>query len=173
MSSSRPKSAIIIIGALLLVIIGFTLGTTVMSTSASTVYLLPKEQSAPAQISNPATDNERSFYDIYNRVSPSVVSISVRGTSGGAEFGASGIRFDAVDVLDPDFVRDMCAACREDRPSRWWTCAVRCSHVPPSRPAAAPSRFRLGPKQPQPGLEPVLPAPGQSLSVAPPPQMIA
>ncbi len=93
MSSSRPKRAIFVIGALLLVILGFTLGTTVMSTSASTVYLLPKEQAAPAQISSPATDNERSLYDIYNRVSPSVVSISVRGTSGGAEFGASGTGF--------------------------------------------------------------------------------
>ncbi len=35
------------------------------------------------------------------------------------EFGASGIRFDAVDVLDPDFVRDMCAACRETDPDCW------------------------------------------------------
>lgn len=93
MSSNRPKRAIMVIGALLLVILGFALGTTVMSTSASSVYLLPKEQAAPAQISSPATDNERSFYDIYNRVSPSVVSINVQGTSGGAEFGASGTGF--------------------------------------------------------------------------------
>ena len=35
------------------------------------------------------------------------------------EFGASGIRFDAVDVLDPDFVREMCATCREIDPDCW------------------------------------------------------
>lgn len=94
MSSSGPKRAVFIIGALLLVIMGFVLGTTVMSTSASTVYLMPREQTAPIQISSPATENERSLYDIYNRVSPSVVSISVRGQSGdGSQFGASGTGF--------------------------------------------------------------------------------
>ena len=93
MSSNRPKRMTMVVGALLLVMIGFVLGTTVMSTSASTVYLAPREQAVPAQISSPATDSERSFYDIYNRVSPSVVSINVRGTSGGSEFGASGTGF--------------------------------------------------------------------------------
>jgi glycosidase len=34
-------------------------------------------------------------------------------------FGASGIRFDAVDVLDHDFVRAMCAHCREVAPDCW------------------------------------------------------
>jgi glycosidase len=35
------------------------------------------------------------------------------------EFGANGIRFDAVDVLDPDFVRAICATCREVEPDCW------------------------------------------------------
>jgi glycosidase len=42
---------------------------------------------------------------------------SVRGWF--TEFGASGIRFDAVDVLDPDFVRAICGFCREIDPDCW------------------------------------------------------
>ena len=79
MSSNRPKRGLFVIAALLLVALGFVIGTTVTSTSASSVYLLPKQQAAPTQAASPSTENERYFSDIYNRVSPSVVSINVTG----------------------------------------------------------------------------------------------
>ncbi len=94
MSSNRPKRALLIVVALFLVAFGFVIGTTVMSTSASSVYLLPKQQATAIPVSLPATENERYFSDIYNRVSPSVVSINVSGTSAdGSQFGASGTGF--------------------------------------------------------------------------------
>ncbi len=94
MSSNRPKQALILVIALFLVAFGFVIGTTVMSTSASSVYLLPKQQVTAVPVSLPVTENERYFADIYNRVSPSVVSINVSGTSAdGSQFGASGTGF--------------------------------------------------------------------------------
>jgi S1-C subfamily serine protease len=94
MSSNRPKRALFIVIALCLVAFGFVIGTTVMSTSASSVYLLPQQQITAIPVSLPATENERYFSDIYNRVSPSVVSINVNGTStDGSQFGASGTGF--------------------------------------------------------------------------------
>ena len=94
MSSNRPKRVLLIVIALFLVAFGFVIGTTVMSTSASSVYLLPKQQVTAIPVSLPATENERYFSDIYNRVSPSVVSINVSGTStDGSQFGASGTGF--------------------------------------------------------------------------------
>ncbi|MBA3870582.1 MAG: trypsin-like peptidase domain-containing protein [Anaerolineae bacterium] len=94
MSSNHPKRALFIVGALLLVAIGFVIGTTVMSTSASSVYLLPQQQATAVPVSAATTENERYFSDIYNRVSPSVVSINVSGTSSdGSQFGASGTGF--------------------------------------------------------------------------------
>jgi len=94
MSSNRPKRLLYIVAALFLVAIGFAIGTTVMSTSASSVYLLPQQQVTAVPVSLPITENERYFSDIYNRVSPSVVSINVSGTSAdGSQFGASGTGF--------------------------------------------------------------------------------
>jgi len=94
MSSNRPKRALFIVAALFLVAFGFVIGTTVMSTSASSVYLLPQQQATAIPVSLPVTENERYFSDIYNRVSPSVVSINVSGTSSdGSQFGASGTGF--------------------------------------------------------------------------------
>ncbi|MEP6986950.1 MAG: trypsin-like peptidase domain-containing protein, partial [Chloroflexota bacterium] len=94
MSSNHPKRALFIVGALLLVAFGFVIGTTVMSTSASSVYLLPQQQATAVPVSAATTENERYFSDIYNRVSPSVVSINVSGTSSdGSQFGASGTGF--------------------------------------------------------------------------------
>ncbi len=94
MSSNRPKRALFLVIALFLVAFGFVIGTTVMSTSASSVYLLPQQQATAIPVSLPATENERYFSDIYNRVSPSVVSINVSGTSSdGSQFGASGTGF--------------------------------------------------------------------------------
>jgi len=94
MSSNRPKRLLYIVAALFLVAIGFAIGTTVMSTSASSVYLLPQQQVTAVPVSLPVTENERYFSDIYNRVSPSVVSINVSGTSAdGSQFGASGTGF--------------------------------------------------------------------------------
>lgn len=93
MSSNRPKRALLMVAALLLVAFGFVIGTTVTSTSASSVYLLPKQQATAVPV-QPVTENERYFADIYNHVSPSVVSISVSGTStDGSQFGASGTGF--------------------------------------------------------------------------------
>jgi len=94
MSSNRPKRLLLIVVALFLVAFGFVIGTTVMSTSASSVYLLPKQQVTAVPVSLPVTENERYFADIYNKVSPSVVSINVSGTSSdGSQFGASGTGF--------------------------------------------------------------------------------
>ncbi len=93
MSSNHPKRALLMVAALLLVAFGFVIGTTVTSTSASSVYLLPKQQATAVPV-QPITENERYFADIYNHVSPSVVSINVSGTStDGSQFGASGTGF--------------------------------------------------------------------------------
>lgn len=94
MHSSRTKRTIWTIGALLLVVLGFVIGTTVASTAARSVYLAPRQQATPAPVMNPITESERFFSDIYNRVSPSVVSINVSGASSdGSQFGASGTGF--------------------------------------------------------------------------------
>lgn len=94
MPSNRPKQMLFAVVGLFLVAFGFIIGTTVMSTSASSVYLLPQQQATAVPVSAPVTENERYFADIYNRVSPSVVSINVSGTNqDGTQFGASGTGF--------------------------------------------------------------------------------
>ncbi len=99
MHSNYPKRAMVLVAALVLVAIGFVIGTTVVSTSASSVYIVPQPQVAQVQTSTPSTEGERYFSEIYNRVSPSVVSINVSGTSlDGSQFGASGTGF----VIDKD-----------------------------------------------------------------------
>jgi 2-alkenal reductase len=80
--------------AVILVGLGFGLGTAVIRTHANTlpvapVVFSPQEQTAP----DPVTENERIFSDIYTRVSPSVVSISVAGEIGQQEFAAGGTGF--------------------------------------------------------------------------------
>lgn len=93
MSTHHVKRGAVVIGALLLVTFGFMLGTTVMNTAASP-NPLPVRQATSAQVVNPLLDSERYFADIYTRVSPSVVSISVSGTTGnGQDFAAGGTGF--------------------------------------------------------------------------------
>jgi 2-alkenal reductase len=80
------------IAALILVAFGFVLGTAVLNTSAGTVRFVEQPIEA-AQVIDPVTENERYFADIYNRVSPSVVSINVVGTSGRQTFSGGGTGF--------------------------------------------------------------------------------
>jgi 2-alkenal reductase len=92
LASIRNKGAVLV-GALLLVAFGFVLGTAVLNSSASPhTFVAPiVQQSQPRA---PITDEERYFSDIYNRVSPSVVSISVTGVSDNlGAFAASGTGF--------------------------------------------------------------------------------
>lgn len=94
MPNNRPKQILFVVIGLFLVAFGFIIGTTVISTSASSVYLLPQQQATAVPVSVPVTENERFFSGIYSRVSPSVVSINVSGTaSDGSQFGASGTGF--------------------------------------------------------------------------------
>jgi 2-alkenal reductase len=86
------KRATVILGALLLIAFGFVLGTSVLNTTASSVRFITQAQ-APIHGANPITENERYFADIYNRLSPSVVSINVTGTAGNRQFEASGTGF--------------------------------------------------------------------------------
>ncbi|MEZ4667196.1 MAG: trypsin-like peptidase domain-containing protein [Anaerolineae bacterium] len=82
----------VVVAAILLVAFGFVIGSTAMSTSASP-NLLPSQQPVSAPI-NPILESERYFADIYSKVSPSVVSISVSGTtSSGQDFAAGGTGF--------------------------------------------------------------------------------
>jgi 2-alkenal reductase len=88
MSSKMMKRAAILVAGLLLVVFGFVLGTAVINTSASPAPFVPVAV-APVQVSVPSTESERLFAEIYGRVSPSVVSISVRGEA----FESSGTGF--------------------------------------------------------------------------------
>jgi 2-alkenal reductase len=78
--------------AILLIAFGFILGTTALRTTAGSA-LFVAQPDAQLHIPDPITENERFFASIYNRVSPSVVSISVIGTSQGNSFSASGTGF--------------------------------------------------------------------------------
>ncbi|MBL8160485.1 MAG: trypsin-like peptidase domain-containing protein [Anaerolineae bacterium] len=86
------QRVIVGIVALILVAFGFALGTTVLNTSAGSVRFV-EQPIEPAQVIDPVTENERYFADIYNRVSPSVVSINVVGTSGRQSFSGGGTGF--------------------------------------------------------------------------------
>ncbi|MBZ0290470.1 MAG: trypsin-like peptidase domain-containing protein [Anaerolineae bacterium] len=84
--------AALAITALLLVVFGFMSGTLVMRSTAAPL-------TAQDQPRNPITDEEKYFSQIFNQVSPSVVSISITGESDTmGEFGASGTGF----VIDTD-----------------------------------------------------------------------
>lgn len=98
MFATFKKRAVVVTAAFVLIAFGFILGTTVLNTSASSVHLLPAVQ-APLEVPDPITENERYFASIYERVSPSVVSINVVGLSqDGNLFSAGGTGF----VIDKD-----------------------------------------------------------------------
>jgi S1-C subfamily serine protease len=80
---------------LALVIFGFVMGTTVLQSIAAPAYTAPVLQQATPD--TPITDNEKYFSQIYNQVSPSVVSINVTGRNNfQGTFSATGTGF----VLD-------------------------------------------------------------------------
>jgi S1-C subfamily serine protease len=90
-TAKRSRSRALILG-LALVIFGFVLGTTVLQSTATPSYTLPTlQQTTP---NTPITDNEKYFSQIYNQVSPSVVSINVTGQSmTQGDFSATGTGF--------------------------------------------------------------------------------
>lgn len=93
MLTNPAKRAVTGLAALLIAVFGFVLGTSVMSTTAES-RATQIRQAAPVPTSEPLSDSERAFSDIYNRLSPSVVSINVGGiSSNGQEFGGAGTGF--------------------------------------------------------------------------------
>jgi 2-alkenal reductase len=92
MSGISFRRLVFILGALLLVGFGFVLGTSVLNTTASSVRFIAQEE-ALVRVADPVTENERYFADVYNRVSPSVVSIYVSGSSRSRQFEAGGTGF--------------------------------------------------------------------------------
>ncbi len=92
MSNYNRKRLALLMTAILLIAFGFILGTTALRTTAGSA-LFVAQPDAQLHIPDPITENERFFASIYNRVSPSVVSISVIGTSQGNSFSASGTGF--------------------------------------------------------------------------------
>ena len=90
---NHRKRVVSIIAAVLMLAFGFVLGSSVMSAAASSAPVVV-QQTAPVQPAVPSTDSERSYSQIYNQVSPSVVSINVSGTSAdGSQFQAAGTGF--------------------------------------------------------------------------------
>ncbi len=90
--SHHTRRAVSIIAAMLMLVFGFVLGSSVMSAAASTAPVVI--QQTPVQPASPSTDSETAFSNIYNQVSPSVVSINVSGTSSdGSPFQAAGTGF--------------------------------------------------------------------------------
>lgn len=91
MRAYMSRKGAVLIGGLLLVMFGFVLGTTVVNTVAAPAAVPILQQSVTRP---PVTENEKYFADIYNRVSLSVVSISVVGSSDQlGVFGSSGTGF--------------------------------------------------------------------------------
>ncbi len=74
------RRAAALVGSALLVALGFVLGTTVF-TGTTTAPASVELRLAPPAAQTALTENERLFADIYNRVSPSVVSINVAGSA--------------------------------------------------------------------------------------------
>ncbi len=86
-----------LLGGLLLLIGGFVVGTTVMHRAAASAYQAPIVQQVQAR--DPITEEEQYFSQIYNQVSPSVVSINVIGESDETgTFAGSGTGF----IIDQD-----------------------------------------------------------------------
>lgn len=98
MFASFKKHVVMSVAAIILIAFGFMLGTSVLNTNASSVHLLPDAQVPSVSVPDPITENERYFANIYERVSPSVVSINVVGLSQGTLFTAGGTGF----VIDKD-----------------------------------------------------------------------
>ncbi|MBA3874727.1 MAG: trypsin-like peptidase domain-containing protein, partial [Anaerolineae bacterium] len=94
MGTNHTKRAVSIVAAVLMLVFGFVLGSSVMSAAASSATPLVIQQAATPQPATPSTDSEAAFSKIYNQVSPSVVSINVSGTgSDGSQFQAAGTGF--------------------------------------------------------------------------------
>lgn len=92
MISNHAKRAVTVVAAVLMVVFGFALGTSALRTTAQVPALVV--QQVPVATALPSTDSERAFSDIYNRLSPSVVSIVVSGLSAdGQQFGGAGTGF--------------------------------------------------------------------------------
>lgn len=85
------KTTASVMAAMLMAGFGFGLGNSVMQAAASNAPVVAQQAVAvPVAL----TDNEKTFADIYNHVSPSVVSINVSGTSAdGSAFQAAGTGF--------------------------------------------------------------------------------
>ena len=93
MGNNHSKRVVTIIAAVLMLVFGFVLGSSVMSAAANNTPVV-LQQAATPQPAAPSTDSEKSFSSIYNQVSPSVVSINVSGTSSdGSQFQAAGTGF--------------------------------------------------------------------------------
>src|SRR5690242_20147650 len=92
MSDHHTKRAVSIVAAMLMLVFGFVLGSSVLSATAHNVPVVA--QQATVQPAAPSTESEKDFSTIYNQVSPSVVSINVSGTStDGSQFQAAGTGF--------------------------------------------------------------------------------
>jgi 2-alkenal reductase len=85
-----------LVASVLLVAFGFVVGTSVLHSVAAPPTTTPLLQQV--QTRTPITDEEKLFSQIYNQVSPSVVSINVTGESNRGAFAASGTGF----VIDTD-----------------------------------------------------------------------
>lgn len=92
MNASLRKLALLM-AALMLIVFGFILGTTVIGTTAAPAAAPIIQQQQAAQPRDPLTDTERLISGIYERVSPSVVSISVVGRTANGMFGSGGTGF--------------------------------------------------------------------------------
>lgn len=93
MLANQKKRIAAGMAALLMLLFGFVLGSSVISAAAKAAPVIsqPVEQAQPAV---PVTNSEKEFSTIYNTVSPSVVSINVTGTStDGSRFQAAGTGF--------------------------------------------------------------------------------
>lgn len=82
MNSSLRNRIVVIVAAIMLVALGFIAGTTVYSTLAQAVTPVTLNV---AEQGIPLNQTEATLADVYNRVSPSVVAISVIATRGRGE----------------------------------------------------------------------------------------
>src|SRR5262245_53259446 len=97
MEHAKRSRVATLLFSLALVIFGFALGTTVLHSSAAPFYAAPVLQQTT--VNTPVIDTEKYFSQIYNQVSPSVVSINVLGQSAAqGDFAATGTGF----VIDTD-----------------------------------------------------------------------
>jgi 2-alkenal reductase len=94
MSNPSLRKVALLGAALLLIAFGFVLGTAVLDSAAAPSAAPIVQQVQPTALPRePLTDAERLVSGIYDRVSPSVVSISVVGRNENGLFGAGGTGF--------------------------------------------------------------------------------